>query len=596
MLELLLALALSAAPLQLPEEDDADPALDDPFGVISHTIEEKELQGGLAGRAGARRGPLDYQYSTPTRKELGEFTHVAVESGTVVPSHGYYPLRASIDNSAGPAQRLSLSYESNSGGRRAIRRTVELQAGERRTVILPVPVELRFGNLRAAGPGIGKLNTTDVFFTPAYRPQTSVLALGNAADFERFVGKPRAPGGNAYDRQERAQVQLMLPGEAPTELASFVGYDAVVVPGALFDTLPEGLRRALEAYAASGGTLVLEKQPRDLALFPLLDGSSSPAGRTPYGFGVVGFSLPGELVQAEVRERAARVSPTGKREAWERTGSGDSLLPQATAPLGRFLVIIGLFTLAIGPGSILVARRRGSAALLLTIPLTAFVTCAVIIGTSLVGDGFKVHAHFEGYTLLDGASHRAVTVGLGAYYANLAPGRTRFGAGVVPLPPSRADDGQSVGFDWDDGVTIPFDFLPSRSYREWGFLAVEPSRARLGLTAAGGAPTVQNALGAQILELRLRWKGRDWTVAALDDGAAAAAVALAPTASALAAEDSFKLRGADRFAAEVPARLVQPLGEGEFLARVRGEGFTPLGGLTLEQHESQHLIRGTVSP
>jgi hypothetical protein len=151
-----------------------------------------------------------------------------------------------------------------------------------------------------------------------------------------------------------------------------------------------------------------------------------------------------------------------------------------------------------------------------------------------------------------------------------------------------------VAFDWDDGVTIPFDFLPSRSYREWGFLAVEPTRARLSVTANDKTPTVQNALGAQVLELRLRWKGREWTVSGLDDGAAAAAT---PShGGALADAQGFRFRGADRFAHAVPARVLEPLGEGEFLAKVRGEGFIPLGGLTLEQHESQHLIRGTVSP
>ena len=81
---------------------------------------------------------------------------------------------------------------------------------------------------------------------------------------------------------------------------------------------------------------------------------------------------------------------TGER----RYGGGDAkselLLPQATAPLGRFLFIITLFTLAIGPGSVWVARRRGPAALLVTIPGTALVTCVLIIGYSLIADGFRV--------------------------------------------------------------------------------------------------------------------------------------------------------------------------------------------------------------
>src|SRR5262249_2202373 len=94
------------------------------------------------------------------------------------------------------------------------------------------------------------------------------------------------------------------------------------------------------------------------------------------------------------RGRYARYSP-------EYDAPVDALLPQATAPMGTFLVIISLFTLLIGPGSIWVAKKRGPGALLVTIPGTALVSCALIVSSSILKDGFSIHASAQGYTEID---------------------------------------------------------------------------------------------------------------------------------------------------------------------------------------------------
>ena len=229
-----------------------------------------------------------------------------------------------------------------------------------------------------------------------------VLSISRPEQFEKYIGKPpRYSDANL--------VHAVPPAEAPSELASYLGYDTIVVPdGAILDSLDEAQRRALEAYVATGGYLLVGGSVRSPAMFPLL--KAIRPGTSNYGFGKLFVTTGAPSSELQVFRSSLPVSPHGGRSEYERRYNSDVtkelLLPQATAPLGRFLLIITLFTLAIGPGSVWVARRRGPAALLVTIPGTAIVTCAMIIGYSIVADGFTVHTSSYGYTLLEPTAPR----------------------------------------------------------------------------------------------------------------------------------------------------------------------------------------------
>ena len=53
-------------------------------------------------------------------------------------------------------------------------------------------------------------------------------------------------------------------------------------------------------------------------------------------------------------------------------------------------------------------------------------------------------------------------------------------------------------------------------------------------------------------------------------------------------------RASNRFGASLRAEFERPLKEGEFLAKIEGQGFTPSGGLRLNHHDSANLVRGEV--
>lgn len=581
MLEVMaLALTLTTGVTQFEDNDIED----EPVAPVAPEEDGSDVEDyGTAGPSVL----LKYQLAQLQRATVGSgATKVSVETNAPTPSFGTFPVRVFIDNSTGPQQTIRLTYSGNvTGSGHSVTRDVEVNAGERRVVNLPAPSEMRYGTLSAKGPGITEGGSTSVYFNGTYAPQRVVLTLSGPERFQSFIGKPPS-----YSRAD-VFVMTIPPAEAPSELAAYVGYDAVILPDATtLESLDEGQRRALEAYAATGGHLVVKGPLRATSLFPLLTGESRKSQK--YGLGrlaVVGDTPDDETLALRT---SPAVRPQGPVPDYERRYGGarlQPLLPQATAPLGRFLFIITLFTLAIGPGSIWVARRKGPAALLVTIPGTAAVTCVAIIAYSLIADGFTVHGASFSFTRLDSKQHRAITAGITAYYANLAPGRATFSASTVPIAPW--DDNREkfvADMTWRDGLTMGSDFVPSRVYREWGFLSVEPTRARLALKQSDGAWTVQNALGHKVASVAVRIDGVTWEARDVRDGGEAK----------LERGSDQQYRGSEaaaRFGTTVADAIVdQDLGDGQFLAKLEGEGFLPTGGVRMSMHKSEHWVRGEV--
>lgn len=531
-------------------------------------------------------GSIAYQFSQTERIEVAFGKTIVSATGRGhTPWMGWFPLRVSIDNTSGPKQTVKLVFRSYGGGgvSTEVTRAVEVDAGARVAVSMPVPAEARYGNLEASSPVIGK-QTGQVGFTSVYDRNRLILSFGTSEEFEAFL-RQKPDNTNGED-----QVLPMPLDEAPTEVTAYLGLHAVFITDARgIDGLNEAQRRALEAWVVSGGTLVLGAPPRTGGLLPLL----SEEGRVQrYGLGHVAF-LGDDPSLADVPEAKLPVAPLGQQSSrrYESPGTASyaALLPQALVPVGRFLFIITLFTLLIGPGSVWIARRRGPAVLLATIPATALVTCVVILGSSLLLDGFTVHGSSYGYTLLD--RNRAITVGLTAWYANLAPRGASFDSTTALIAPQRAGDPTPIDVDWSDGARYRSGFIPSRTYREWGVVSVAPTRARLVVRQKGEALVLQNALGMRVRRVWVRVGEELFVANDLRDGAE---VALSPSARVDEAE--LTLPAARRFVeAQWRPLVTAPLTDGQFLASVEGAGFVPTGGVTMKLHEGRHVVRGEVA-
>ncbi len=530
---------------------------------------------------------------------------VVVDTGSPAPRCGYAPLRFVARNGTAAPVELSLAYQPSGARGVTVTRSVQLEPGGRPvSVTLPVPV-------RWAGAGKVEARAKEASGTAS--PYFSgggnagvVLSVGDEAAFERRVKLSPDYDDPLYT------VKALLSDELPDELAAYVGFAAVVLADVTLEELPESVRRALEAYAATGGTLVVTRPSRALLEhLPLLE--SAEPGLHAYGFGRVrlcgddadecarGIRTEVSLA-AEVATPLAGTPQLRRRfpfagvlfghgmPSYARTRRPDELLlPQAVAPLGRFLVIIGAFALVIGPGSAYLARKRSAFWLLLTIPFTAGLSAAAIVLYSVLGEGFGTHGSARAVTLLDSARSRAVSVGVAALYANLSQEGARFSSTAALLPSEEMGD---VAIDWTSGARFGAGFLPPRTYREWAVVSVHPSRARLSAHESERGLEVHNALGGRIEVAQLRWNGEWYRVRGLEEGAAAVAEKLEADEPLLLARPQYDRRIRGAVLSRVDEQLYRA--DGSFAAVVRTSSALPIEGLSIEDHGGEAFVFGEV--
>ncbi|WLD14825.1 hypothetical protein [Planctellipticum variicoloris] len=165
------------------------------------------------------------------------------------------------------------------------------------------------------------------------------------------------------------------------------------------------------------------------------------------------------------------------------------LIPdQRSVPVGAMLVLVTLFTLAIGPLNYWLAwRRHRLSLLLLTVPGFSLATTLLLLLFSLVAFGFTAQARVRSLTMLDQASQTASTIARISLYDPFAPGAgPAFSAdsAVIPLhgPGSvpRLDP-----IDWTERQQLGPGWLPSRTRTQ--FLTVSPhaERRRLEIRPSG---------------------------------------------------------------------------------------------------------------
>ncbi|ATB50525.1 hypothetical protein [Corallococcus macrosporus] len=531
-------------------------------------------------------------YEVRTQGDL----RVSLRSGALRPSRGYTPLDVVLQNTGPVPLQVRLAFVGQgTSGTRTSERSVEVAPRQRLVAWVHVPASLQMGNLRVEVPGQVPL-TKHVYLESS--SGGSVLVLGALEDFDDTAGVPRVDSNGSPLFSARA----IEPKDAPRELPAYVGYSVVVVPGDRA-SLPADVWTVLEAYALSGGRLVVTHASGDvLERLPLLARNASEPS-APYGFGVVRLcgsareceqvvnGLLGDVIPGVVK-------PAGAAPRWERgnalAGGIPPLLGNAMAPVGRFLLLIFVFVLAVGPGGLMLARRRGPVAVLVAVPMVSVITCLALIAWSVLVDGFAVHAARYSLTWLDSERSRAVTLGVSAWYANVSSGPVRFPVTSALLAPDSHDDALA-DLDWTGGLTVTHGFLPPRTYREWGEVAVLPSRARLVMRKEGDAVRVLNALGAPMEGGVLQLGHRRYALPALADGAEGPLgehlrEVETPLHQVLTSAERPRLAHGRFEAGEVNFRAALP--DGGFVVRLGGLGLAPSSAVDVELEAGIHLVRG----
>ena len=166
------------------------------------------------------------------------------------------------DNTENVPRTLRLSFEGYGQGASTTERVVELAARQRLTTHLLIPAPVSSGMLTVSGPGI-RSSTRASTWMRATRLTAVVLGPSKALrGGDRGFPAPRTA------IPPNVQVRFIPVQDAPGELAAYVGYHAGDGDGGSGLGALAMCGRALEDYAAVGGSLADARPPRDLAAAP----------------------------------------------------------------------------------------------------------------------------------------------------------------------------------------------------------------------------------------------------------------------------------------------------------------------------------------
>lgn len=249
------------------------------------------------------------------------------------------------------------------------------------------------------------------------------------------------------------------------------------------------------------------------------------------------------------RERHGLVLDPDALEA-NQSNFWDFLIPGVgLTPVLGFQILISLFAILIGPVNYWLLRRWGRLNLLLiTVPVSALLFTATLLGYAFIHDGLGVRCRVRSFTELDQRRGEAVCWSRLSYYAGLSPSRGMTFSGDVAVFPLRLPtedsqrgrgraDGPERELEWiaadtPDGLPdqhLSSHWLPARVPTQFVTVRARPTPARLKMTGpAGGPPKVENRLGTRIVSLVLTDdSGHYFKTAELGDGQTAKATAVA---------------------------------------------------------------------
>lgn len=525
----------------------------------------------------------------------GDLT-VSVATVALRPARGYLPLDVMIHNHGALPRPLRIGFTGKGALGEAAVRSMEVGPNQRLVVWLPVPVSIRNGETRLRGADIG---FEPFSFSASDGRGEAVLVLGTEEVFQKGTGLPR------MEKRPRLSVRFVPPKDAPRELTAYVGHAAVIVAGEVTD-LPVKIWNALEAYAATGGRLVLVRPAQEVAeRLPLL--SDLAPGVHRYGIGQVrvcqqadecGQGLLSDVTPVKLGMELWPVEPIGPRRDWESgshlLANGEQpLLPSDWSPTVRLLLFVLLFVLVVGIGSFAFVRRKSPVALLIAVPLSILLAATACM---VFSKGFSPHVARYSLTWLETERNRALTAGVFGYYTGLRTQKLWVPALGALLGPDMESTNQHGAADWTDGMVTLRGGLHPSTYREWGEVAMMTTRARLVVEREGTGLRVHNALGAPLVEGYLGLDGKVWAVPALSEGAAVEVSQALDSAERLTFESfaRFPKIAQRRFLGMPWKELARPLAEGHFFAKLGGRGFGFTAELPLEVREGIHFVQGRV--
>jgi hypothetical protein len=304
---------------------------------------------------------------------------------------------------------------------------------------------------------------------------------------------------------------------------AFTAFDLVVLSRTDLAAMAAAQQSALWSYVEAGGGLAvlglteLPKAWQSAAWQKSTSSRSSSPGRFNAGFGQVLLTGAGSIAGLErAHVDAMRELARDCGQPWQsmpNEGNANSEFPvieDARIPVRGIVFIMLAFILVVGPLNIFFcARANRRTAMLWTIPLISFITCAIIFGYSLVSEGITPTTRTEAVTVLDQVSHRATTLARQAFYTPLTPGdglRYSHDTEVTPLVDvNNYNGGNSRELELSQSQHLTRGWITARVPAHFALRKSETRRERITVQKLpDGRVTVVNGLGADIQLLWLR--------------------------------------------------------------------------------------------
>lgn len=178
-------------------------------------------------------------------------------------------------------------------------------------------------------------------------------------------------------------------------------------------------------------------------------------------------------------------------------------------PIRGLFMLMLLFVLVIGPINLIwLAKIKRKIWMLWTIPAISLVTCLIVAGFSLFGEGWNATARTEALTILDETEHRATTIGWTGFYSPITPSEgLHFGydTELIPQLPSAWNYRNRIPertIDWTNDQHLESGWVSARVPAFFKLRKNEARRERLNIRqSADGNTTLVNGLGVEIIQI-----------------------------------------------------------------------------------------------
>jgi hypothetical protein len=156
-------------------------------------------------------------------------------------------------------------------------------------------------------------------------------------------------------------------------------------------------------------------------------------------------------------------------------------------PTIAFLVLITVFSVAIGPVNyVYLSRKKMLWLLLFTVPVLAVTTSVLLLSYSVAIHGFSIKSRIRSLTVLDQRNRTAVTMARLALFAGVAPsGGMRFSPETAVFPVLPTTNEPTGGYvDWTQTQNLASGWLTARTRTQFLTVRNAEQRARVELKVA----------------------------------------------------------------------------------------------------------------